>query len=767
MNYPITRRSFIKLSGISALSCLYDKPFLAEASEGKWVKNYCPFCSQGCGMELSVKEGKIVAVRGMREDSETEGALCAWGKSLPQIIYNPRRVTQPLKRVGKKGEGRFEKISWSDALNLIREKFSRIITENGAESIAGYLGGAISLESFWLMPRLLSALGSPNFFSGVDDDSLCWAYGGYYTTGAFPVLSLENIKKSKCVILWGHNPATSYPPAILEKIFSQKKFKLIVIDPRCFPLAKGADEWVPVRPGTDGALAWSIAQVMIRDNLIDKDFIQKWTEGYEAFREIALRGEYLPKKVALICSIKEEQIETIAHLFAQNHPAFIWGGSGVSQHSNGLQTSRAIHCLSALTGNVNRPGTNYYYHFSDPFRGFPALEDKFLGRGDKNKKLALLSSGLSDSTQLWNFIISEGKDVYWKDNIDRRAVTEKKLPYSSTPVYSKGYQGPAYPIKALIVQGGNPLINLPNQTKGKIALRKLDFMLVIDQFIHATAQYADLILPVARNPEVDHLIGNQYPVPRPNLSFCQQVIDPPENCYSDEQIFRLLGKIFGFHKEFEFTSEGFANLILSSSSSPRTRKLSIEKIKNFPLKSLFTFFPDKAFPYPGRENFPTASGKIMLNCDILESYGFNPYPEWSPPAESPERTPEYFKKYPLILAMGKLELKDTVSDYPEEMLEEPWIEINPALAKKLGLKDGDLAWVESKVGREIFPVRIKKEVKEGVVWCAAFHKGIISSFYPPKLANRFSLSNLIDEDHSDPICGCPRDQEMLVKVYKV
>ena len=555
------------------------------------------------------------------------------------------------------------------------------------------------MDAYWLLPRLMYALGSPNVFLPVGKDESAWGWAGKLTAGSFPTMSFEQGDKTNCIVLWGHNPDDSTPCTTPQWIREQRKrgAKLVVIDPRKTPLAEEADEWIPLRPGTDGALAWSMAQVIIKENLHDVDFIEKWTEGFEGFKEIALREEYQPEKVAALCGIQAGQIELAARLYANNTPSLILGGSGISLHGSGLQNCRAVHCLASLTGNVNQPGSNLYYSYPlEPATGLASLRDRVEQTGILDKQLVRLPLGYSDSARLWDILLAGGDGLSWKNTIFRRALSEGRAPYSHTDVYASGYEGQAYSLKSLIVLESDPLGELPNTFKGKMALKKLPFLVAITPFLNETARSADIIFPAAISPESTNLVSCQLPVGRHYLRIRKKALAPRGQSKSYQTTIGLLAASLGAGKLFPFNEGSFMNMLFKS--SPFTRSHSYETLTASPLPMIPLYRVRDLFPHPHRKSFDTDSGKVMFRSSPLHQMGCNPYPEWWPPLEGKTRTPEYFARYPFVLVTGRtLDEKATKGN--------DCVLVNSRDAQTLGLAEGTEVWVESKINK------IKKKVK--------------------------------------------------------
>ncbi len=758
----VTRRSFIKIAGLSALSTVgggmpgfLGTHSLAQETGNPLVKSNCPLCPQGCGIDLFIEDGMLTQVRGMIEDPETRGMLCNRGKALPEVVGSEKRILTPLKKSGEKGNEGFVPISWAEALSTVAQRWTQVILEDGAQAIGGYLGNSLTMDAYWLLPRLLFALGSPNVFLPVGKDESAWGWAGKLTVGSFPTVSFEQADKTNCIVLWGHNPDDSTPCTTPQWIREQRKrgAKLVVIDPRKIPLAEEADEWISLRPGTDGALAWSMAQIIIKENLCDGDFVEKWTEGFEGFKEIALREEYQPEKVAALCGIQAEQIERAARLYAKNTPSLILGGSGVSLHGSGLQNCRAVQCLAPLTGNVNRPGSNLYYSYPlEPATGLASLRDRVEQTGVLDKQLVKLPLGYSDSARLWDLLLAGGDDLSWKNTVFRRALSEGRAPYSHTDVYASGHEGQAYPLKSLIVVESDPLGELPDILKGRMALKKLPFLVAITPFLNETARSADIIFPAAISPESTSLVSCHLPVSRHYLRIRKKALAPRGQSKSYQTTIGLLAAALGAGKLFPFNEGSFMNMLFKS--SPFTRSHSYEKLTASPLPMVPLYRVRDLFPHPHRKSFDTPSGKVMFRSSPLHQMGFNPYPEWYPPLEGKTRTPEYFARYPFVLVTGRtLEKASKGNDC---------VLINSLDAQTLGLAEGTDVWVESKINKVKKKVKIGEGIAQGVVWIPLEQNPLRDR---EDVAGT-QVNYLIDDRNNDPVCGAARFNEMLVKIYK-
>ena len=759
MNDFFNRREFLKLlAANAALFSLPGIPWAASADRAIHFKDgtfrtFCKFCSSACGITVTIENGAITNVRGTAADPRSQGVTCPKAQQLGRFLTHPDRVTSPLVRTGKKGDGTFAPITWAEALDRIKTTWTSIIQEQGPQCIAAYLGSTVGFESLWLMPRFFNCLGSPNVFSPMVNINGGFSFAGAATTGTNAAQSSDNVSQSRCIVLWGCNPAASNP-ALLPRIKQAQKrgAKLIVINPERIPLVDQADLWIPARPGTDGALALSIAQILIQENLQNNDFIAQWVDGYDAFKECVFQVDYRPDFVAGICNVTVEQIRQAARLYGEKRPAIIIGGQGLNLHSQGFQAARAVHCLAALTGNINKPGANLYYTFPvSPLKGLAALDSRRTAEeGAKSTSPVDLAIDYPDSLRLWDLINAGGTDSVWKTNVFRRATSETRSPYTATNVYKNGYSGTAYPVRSLFMLRGAPLGTLPNMVQGNLALSRIEFLVAATHFITPSACYADVVLPLAYSPECSEIANTVFPTSDKYLLLREQLLPAPEGCLSEQDLIVTMGKAMGFYGEFDTTQAQFVDRIFAT--SPFTKELSYKALQTNPLRLGSLFTEEKLFPHANQVAFSTPTGKVMLASSCLEKNGFNPLPEWAPPVEGPERTPEFAESYPLTLIAGR-----TVETGPETAV------FNPLDAAAYTIATGDTVTIESKVGSATFVATVSDEVIAGVV-------KISSSSYLCEIVDPAQSGTdwqyLVDHRLNDPIIGAPRTNEMPARIVR-
>ena len=416
----------------------------------------CPHdCPDTCSMLIEVKDGKAVSVRGNPDHPYIRGTLCVKVKNYIDRVYSPERVLHPMKQVGPKGSGQFERISWEQALSEIKQRWDDIIQQYGPSAILpySYLGTEGILNGLNVGDAFFNKLGATTSERTFCDSGACTGY--MMTVGPTPGTDPETFKHSKYIIMWACNTVSTnlhHWPIISE---AQKNgAKVVVIDPYRNRTAQKADWHIPIRPGTDGALALGMMNVIINEDLVDHDYVANYTTGYEELKARAL--EFPPEKVAAITGIPAADIQTLAREYATTQPSVIRIGVAVERHSGGGQTVRALTCLPALVGAWRKVGGGI---LQLPVWAFPVKWDDLM-RPD----------WITPGTRVLN---------QWK--LGAALLGEEPL----DP-----------PIKSLFVYNSNPAVVVPEQDKVIAGLQRDDlFTVVSEQFMTDTAQYADIVLP--------------------------------------------------------------------------------------------------------------------------------------------------------------------------------------------------------------------------------------------------------------------------------
>ena len=681
----------------------------------KLIKTDCILCVWGCGINAYVEDGRLVKVEGMAEHPLNQGSLCPRGKALVDYVYSPDRLKYPMK----KENGGWKRISWDEALDTIATKLQQIKDKYGAKALAIFCGsiGVENNELAAFARRFRGAYGTPNFLSV---ESNCYRSRILARQLTFGTYLIEEPEKAKCVILWGHDPDNSKPP-LASKIYHalDNGLKLIVIDPKRTPLAKRGMH-IQIRPGTDCALALSMLNVIISEDLYDKEFVNKYTIGFDKLAEHV--KQYPPEKVEGITWVPAADIRRIARIFATAESASIVQGTcSLDQHINGLQNNRVLSILQTVTGNIDKPG------------GWVAVP--FPRLGSLHIKVEEEPIGAAEHPlfyRLWGRQSPYGQAMYFAD-----AVLSQK----------------PYPVKALIISGGNPALTLPDSSKIKRALEKLDFLVVIDLFMTKTAKMADMVLPACSSMERSG-VGYVYGVTSgmPYILLRKKVIEPLWECWPDWKFWCELGRRMGYEDLFPWQTDEEVIEHWLKPTGLTIKQLSEQNPEG-------VFFADKKYDMCQKGEFNTPSRKIEIYSQTLAEYGYDPLPVHIEPSQSPISCPDLIKEYPLILTTGARALEYTHTQMRnvsqlQQSAPEPMAEIHPDTAMKYGIVDGDTIAVETRKGQIKIKVRTTEDLAPGVVsiphgWAQA-------------------NANLLTElEPRDPVTGYTELKALLCRIRKI
>src|SRR5512136_1606594 len=572
-------------------------------SQSRWIATDCTICYHSCGTEVLVEEGRITKVLGLKDHPLNKGRLCPKGAKAIELVYHPDRLKYPLKKVN----GEWKRVSWEIALTEIADKLQSLKKEFGPEILSIFSGsiGVENLEMMELAQRFKGAFGSPNFISV---EGICYRMrirARQMTFGKYPVEE----KDTRLYVLWGHNPEQSDFPldlAIQENL--PMGSKIVVIDPKRIPLVEKAEMYLPIRPGTDGALALALMHIIIKENLYDQDFIEKWTHGFDKL--VPHIDAYTPEWAEKITWIPAKDIQKLARLYATAESASIFQGTNTQdQTANGTQNSRAFAILQTITGNINNPG------------GWVISPRLILtGLGLPTERTPIGAEDYSLFYEIWG----------------------RKSPYGQVVCFPDSVPDV---IKALIVTGGNPVVSMPDSSAFKEAMKKLDLLVVLDLFMTETAELAHYVLPGCTHFEKNGL-AYSYNVCHgmPYLMLRKKAIEPLYESRSEFTFWKELGRKMGMGEVFPWaTDEEVVELELRPTGL-RYKELKEEKIAG-------AFYMEKEYGMNSLQvkGFPTPSQKIEICSDTLEKAGFDPLPTYREPDQSPLGNPEMAQKYPLVL----------------------------------------------------------------------------------------------------------------------
>ena len=631
--------------------------------------------------------GKILRVEGDPESPQTHGRFCSKGLSASELCYDPKRILHPLKRIGKRGEGKFKEISWDEALDTIAEKMTSYKEQYGPESVA-FLEGT---RRGWsrVFSRFANSFGSPNH--GAAGWAQClWPRLIDITTtfgrkDQYP--EVYDFKNADVILCWGINPATCWGNRAGDIMDAkQRGCILIAVDPFLSETAAKADIWLQLRPGTDTALALTMLHVIFEENLEDSDFLTKYTFGWEELKKSVL--PYTPEWGESITGVPSEQIIKAAEIYAKANSSSLVRCLGVDETHDSYQTARATSCLIAVTGNIGKPGSN----------------NLCSSRGEisQNSLKFILNDRISEKKKH----LRAGYYQFPLLTQDYSPVPCMHMPTFWQQVLS----GKPYKIPCILIFGSNAAVNYTNTSIVQKALCKVEFLAVSDLFMTPTCKYADIVLPASSWLERNNVISS-FQTDNENTLFQQKIVQIGES-KNDVDIICQLAKRLGLEKDFWKDSEEMYDWILKPTGE--TFKTALAKRR--------LYKPMQYYQYTQRK-FDTPTGKIELYSTRAAEKGVTPLPCYSPSPQSILTTPELAKEFPLTMTTGRHETafrhtENRSNPYLLELCPLPFIDINPETAKKYNIKNGQKVKIESVAGHAYayarYTLGIRTDVVQGI-----------------------------------------------------
>ncbi len=692
----------------------------------KTVRTICFECHSRCGVLLDVENGKVTGIRGDKTHPHSHGYICPKGNACMEIMYHPERITQPLVKVGGKDSERFEAASWDKALNIVSENLLAAKEKYGPESVVFGSGTTRGMAPY--LNRFLNRFGSPTFMAPSNMSGGPIAIGALVTCG-FGLVD-PDYAESRCILLWAHNPENSWPGLYMHDINTglKKGAKLIVVDPRRTRLAKKADHWLQVRPGTDTALVLCFINVLIQKGLYDKAFVEKWCSGFDQLAKHA--AQYTPDTTSKITWVPAADIEAAAECFATNGPAAIGPGmGGVCQQNDAFDLCRGLTILSAITGNLAVPGGNLQCQS-------PTRKRSCYG---------------SDFDSYLNLPKEQAKK---KLGIDRFPILEF-IPIPSPPqaVWPAIEAGKPYPVRAVGLFANNSVCAYPNSLRVRNALRSLDFLLAVDYFHTPTTALADVILPPAHwaeRDDVEDLLMKNHVIAQP------KAVEPVGDCRDEKQMLIDLAVKMGMDDYWKSVEE-----ILDYRLEPLGVTWAQFKVKQR------HFNPIKHRMYEEKGRFRTPSGKVELYAEFLKGINIQPLPEYREPAESPVSSPELARDFPLVLTTGGRLLGYYHSSHRniaslKKRAPDPELQIHPETAAKLGVENGEWVYLATPRGK----VEIKALFDENI------HPDVVHShhgfWYGVKDGwKRININMVTDDENMCPVTASVPIKSLLCRVEKM
>lgn len=652
----------------------------------------CPHdCPDTCSMVFEVQDGKLIGVKGNPDHPMTRGGLCVKLRDYEKRHYHPDRLLYPMKRVGPKGSKQFERITWDEALDTIVDRWQSIIAEHGPRAIlpASYLGNQGLVHGLNGGDAFFNRLGATVCERTFCGEGSCTAW--LLTVGPTAGVDPESFIHAKYIVIWASNSvSTNLHHWHIVKDAQKRGAKVVVVDSYASKTAKEGDWHIAPKPGTDGALAMAMMNVIIGEGLADMDYVQKYTVGFEQLAERAKTRT--PEWAETITGIPAEDIRRFAREYATTSPAAIRIGVALERNFGGSQAIRAVTCLPALIGA--------WRHVGGGILQFPVWEHPYkfdvICRPD---------------------LIPEGTPVVNILRLGRALLGELDL---------------EVPIKSLMVWNTNPVTQSPETDKIIAGLQREDlFTIVADHFISDTAAYADLVLPAAMGAEMEDMIlswGHLY------LTYNTKCVEPPGEALPNNEIFRRLAKRLGFEEDnFKWSdSECLEHYV--DWSSPACEGIDLEYMRTHGFAHLKVGGRDDRAPH--REgNFPTPTGKCMFYVEGAKNFvagpfrqmydGFqpgedlDPLPDYVESRESPDTNPALAAKYPLSIISPKSHgfLNSCYANMPEKIRGqgEQFVLINQADAMSRGITESARVRVFNDRGAFEGLARISDDVNPGIV----------------------------------------------------
>ncbi len=662
-------------------------------------------CDNRCGINVFVENGSIVEITGLKEHKWNNGRLCVKGRLGVDLVNAPDRILTPLKRT----ESGWQEIGLEQAYDEIAEKIKTIQSRWGERAMSVWKGEALGfLTQEALYRRFIHAVGSPNYFS---NDSGCYVgrWMGYaIVTGDW---ATQDFLYSKCAIIWASNPPYSQPN-LTQSIFKgrEKDGKLIVIDVRLSAIARQADEFVQILPGTDGALALGIARQLIEDDTIDHSFIDNHSVGFIEY-SLYVR-EFTPERVEKETGVAAARVVSLAREIGGRRPKVsIYAGNGLEQHENGINNIRAIACLDGLLGNFDHQGGNFNAE-KPKFRDLTLYSEK---------PLRHLGPIGADKYPVLYDVRQECHTMTAMDTL----LTEKP-----------------YPLKGMILAGANPVLTNPNSGKVVKALKALDLFVVRDLFMTETAELADYVLPAATFLENSEF--HCHPIHQ-TISLSKKIVSF-QGCDTEFIFLKKLAEKLGKGEYFPWKDAEELNRWMLQGTG-----IKYEEVLAHP--EGLEYAPRRYQKYK-EEGLPTKSRKFEFVSEYLRDCGYSYLPEYIAPAYVRSPNPEY----PFVMVTGARKVfythgrnrnfKRCITAIPHAE-----IEIHPSDAETLGIGTGDMVTVTSVVGSINIPVKVvgNSEILPGVT----------------QVTHGWRESNInliIPDDRNDPVDGFPLMKAVEVKI---
>ncbi len=708
-------------------------------------RGICGICPAGCWVKVGLRHGRLETIAA--DEGHPLGMICRRGQHAAEIIYSENRLRYPQRRVGSKGGFKFKRISWDEAYAHIVQRLNAIKAESGSEALAVYTGrGAFELSLCDIFqPKgvavssassVLFPFGSPNTM-GVG--ALCYVsfamMAPHLTMGRMLINMFADMENAQLLVVWGTNPATDSPPLDMQRLEQARKrgAEIVVIDPRrTETVQRCAAEWIPLRPGTDGALALGLIQVMLEEELYDEHFAENWTLGFDELAQYA--QHFRPEVVESITGVAAATVRRLARRICTATGAAPVMYTGLEYSNSGIQAIRAVFTLWALAGQLDVPGG--------------------LGLAMQGSHFPINRSGHLANPDLSRAVARDRFPLYSKYRGESHA---------SGLVDAVLHHQP-YAIRGLIVHGASVLTSWPETPRWRETLAKLDFLVCIDRQLTADAAYADIVLPATTLFEI-----NSYMTYGPIFRLRERLVEPVGEARNDYLIMAELAARLGYGEAYPQSEEALLRHVLKGSG------FSLDQVRRrggtvkIPTPMMEYKKWEKGGLRPdGTPGFDTPSGKFEIHSTILADYGYEPLPKYTEPVEGPLARPDLARAFPLVFNSGARPQTDFRSqhhgisglarDNPE-----PTVEINRVDAEARGIHSGDKVELRTPRGTVRFRARVTDDIVAGAVEANMGGGGPVG----PEAWRETNVNELTDLGNHDEISGFPVYKALLCEVLKV
>jgi len=685
--------------------------FQGRSWEFRKVRTTCPYCGVGCQIELNIKDNKIIKIYGVEDAPDNKGHLCVKGRFGFDFVHHKDRVTTPLIKYN----GRFKKVSWDEALNLVATKFSQLKDKYGNNALSGLSSAKCTNEENYLFQKFIRICFGTN---NVDHCArLCHASTVVGLSRAFGsgamTNSIREFEKADVILITGSNTTENHPVigSLLKHVARYNGVKLIVVDPRKIELTGYAAIWLRQRSGTDVAWINGLMNIIIQEDLYDKEFVKSRTENFNEFKKVVLK--YTPEKVEKITGIPKQDLIATARMYAKAKRGSIIFAMGITQHTTGTDNVLSLANLAMLCGNVGKKGTGV-----NPLRG----QNNVQGACD----LGALPNVYPGYQKVSDLKVREKFEKIWGVKLpSKEGLTVVEI----MDMASKGK------IKGLYIMGENPMLSDPNINHVREGLENLEFLVVQDIFLTETAMKADVVLPGVSFAEKNGTFTNTGR----RIQRVRKAIPEVGDSKQDWRIISEVSKKMGYSMNYDSPSEIMDEI---ASLTPIYGGVHYNRLDRDGLQWPCPNKNHPGTPYLHKDKFARPDGK-----------GYFTPVNYIPPAELPD------EEYPFLLSTGRILYHFHTGSMSRRskplsgIVPEGFLEMNPEDGKRLRIKDNHWVKVSSRRGEIKTKVKLTERVDKGVVFMT-FHFAE-------------SAANLLTNDALDPVAKIPEYKVAAVKIEKI